>query len=151
VSRQAAALAPADAPFWRAADEGRLCLQRCDDCGFVRWPAAGVCPECLGRRATWTDVGGRGRVWSFAVYHRAYAATGVPPLPYNVALVELECGARLLSRIVDCATADIRVGLPVSVRFETVGEADGEATRVPVFAPAPTEATSDHTTSSARS
>lgn len=125
--------APPDEPFWLGAEDGRLCLQRCDDCGYVRWPAAGVCPECLGRAATWTEVSGGGTLWSYAIYHHAYARTGIPSLPYNVALVELDCGARLLSRVIDCDPAELRVGLPVSVRFEVIGDSGP----VPVFAPAP--------------
>jgi uncharacterized protein len=126
------------APFWAAGAQRRLEFQRCDGCGFVRWPAAGVCPECLGRAATWTEVDGDGTLWSFAIYHRAYAKTGIPPVPYNVGLVELACGVRLLSRIVGVPGAQLRVGMPVRVTFRHVGE-NG---LVPVFEPAESAETS---------
>jgi hypothetical protein len=118
-----------DGPFWSAARDGRLSLQHCADCGYVRWPAAGVCPECLSRSFTWDDVAGTGTVWSYVVYHRAYARTGIPEVPYNVALVELDCGARLLTRLAEPTDPGARV----AVAFEEVPEHG----LVPVFRPDP--------------
>jgi len=40
--------------------------------------------------------------------------------PYNVAIVQLEEGPRMLSDIVDVGPADLRVDLPVSVVFDRV-------------------------------
>ena len=120
------------APFWAAAARRCLAFQKCDDCGFVRWPAAGVCPECLGRASTWTEVEGDGTLWSVAVYHRAYAKTGIPPVPYNVGLVELACGVRLLTWIVGLPDGQLRPGLPVRVTFREAGEHG----LIPVFEPA---------------
>ena len=122
--------AAADDPFWAAAAEGRLSFQRCDGCGFIRWPAAGVCPECLCRSATWTEVDGTGTLWSYVVYHRAYASAGIPPVPYNVALVELDCGPRLLTRLAETGPG-VEPGARVTVRFED----DPVYGAIPVFAP----------------
>jgi hypothetical protein len=122
-----------DQPFWDAARGGRLVFQRCDDCGYVRWPAAGVCPECLSRAATWTEVAGTGTLWSFVVYHRAYAPSLKDQVPYPVILVELDCGVRLVSRLADAGPEGAEVGMPVSVRYREVG---GHGV-VPVFGPVP--------------
>jgi uncharacterized OB-fold protein len=119
-----------DAPFWQGARDHRLVFQHCSDCGFVRWPAAGVCPECLSREYRWVEVAATGTVWSIVVYHRAYARTGIPPVPYNVALVELDCGVRLLTRIVDADPSDAGPGTRVAVQFQA-----GEDGVVPVFSP----------------
>ncbi|MBQ0850769.1 OB-fold domain-containing protein [Streptomyces sp. BH-SS-21] len=116
--------------FWDRAAQGELVFQHCDDCAFVRWPAAGVCPECLGRGFTWKPVAPTGTVWSQVVYHRAYDTSLRERIPYNVALVELTCGVRLLTRLTGFGTAD-PVGAAVTARFEDTG--DGP---VPVFAPA---------------
>ncbi|PHV64896.1 Zn-ribbon domain-containing OB-fold protein [Williamsia muralis] len=119
-----------DQPFWDGAKEGRLTFQQCDDCRFVRWPAAGVCPECLSREATWREFAGTGSVWSHVVYHRAYAARLKPDVPYRVVLVQLDCGVRLLSRILDVDTP-VAVGDRLEVRYVDVGDAG----QVPVFVP----------------
>lgn len=121
-----------DQPFWDGASQGRLTFQQCDSCGFVRWPAAGVCPECLSRAATWTEVTGRGTIWSHVVYHRAYAVALQAEVPYAVGLVELECGVRLLTRLVDFAPSQPEVGQEVSVRYQVLGSHG----TVAVFGPA---------------
>jgi len=121
-----------DQPFWDAAKDGRLVFQRCDDCGYIRWPAAGVCPECLSRAATWTEVAGTGTLWSFVVYHRAYAPSLKDQVPYPVVLVELDCGVRLVSRLADVEPAKAVVGMPLSVRYREIGERG----TLPVFGPA---------------
>ncbi|MCW2495293.1 OB-fold domain-containing protein [Jatrophihabitans sp.] len=105
-----------DAPFWEGARTGELRFQRCTDCGFLRWPAAGVCPECLSRSAVWEAVEPVGTVWSFVIYHRSYSRSAPPP-PYLVALVELDCGVRLITTLAG-SSADHTVGMRVRARFE---------------------------------
>jgi uncharacterized protein len=121
-----------DSRFWEEATQGRLVFQRCANCSFLRWPAAGVCPECLHRGFAWEEVAGRGTVRSYVVYHRAYAAHLADRLPYNVALVELESGVRLLTTLVGFAEGEDPMGASVVARFESLGEHDA----VPVFGPA---------------
>ena len=50
-----------------------------------------------------------------------------------MALVDLDEGVRMLSRIVDCAPEDVAVGRPVGLRWLALE--DGRA--LPVFAPFP--------------
>jgi uncharacterized OB-fold protein len=119
-------------PFWEAAHHRSLIFQRCNDCEYIRWPAAGVCPECLSRSTNWVPVDGVGRVWSNVVYHRAYAPVYKEQIPYPVALVELDCGIRLLTRLVDMEADTDAVGRRVAVRFVGLGD-NGT---VPVFGPA---------------
>ena len=120
-----------DSHFWAEVAEGRLVFQRCADCAYLRWPAAGTCPECLGRGFAWEQVEPTGTVWSYVVYHRAYAGNLKERLPYNVSLVQLDCGVRLLSTLVDFPEGTDPMGARVVARFEAVGE----HAAVPVFAP----------------
>jgi uncharacterized OB-fold protein len=41
-------------------------------------------------------------------------------VPYAVCLIEMEEGPRIVSRIVDVAPKDLRMGLPVKVVFDAV-------------------------------
>jgi uncharacterized OB-fold protein len=109
-----------DEPFWRAAQEHRLEFQLCLECGYVRWPAAGVCPECLSRDSEWRQSVHTGTVWSYVVYHHGYTSALKERLPYNVALIELDNGVRLLSRL-DIAPEMIRIGMRVVASFAEVG------------------------------
>jgi uncharacterized OB-fold protein len=59
-------------------------------------------------------------VETFAVYRRTYHPA--IPAPYVVAVVALREGPRLLSNVIGCAPEDVRVDMPVRVRFEEAGE-----------------------------
>lgn len=122
---------PLYGPFWAAAADGRLAMQRCAACGHVRWPPAPRCPECLSPGGAWTDVAGGGSVWGFAVYEHAYHPGLADELPYVCALVELDAGPRMVARIVGCEPGEVAVGMRVAPRFVPLG-AD---LRLPCFGP----------------
>jgi uncharacterized protein len=91
---------PLTGPFFEAAAQGRLVVQRCTSCDALRWPPLPGCPECQGHDATWVDVAPSGTVWSFVVYHRAFAAELRSQIPYSVAMVELDDGPFMVGRLV---------------------------------------------------
>jgi uncharacterized protein len=111
---------PLVAPFWRAAREGRLEFQRCAACGYLRWPPAPLCPECLAPGGEWTEVDGRGEVWSFGIYDHVYEQAFRADAPYNVALVQLDAGPRIITNIVGVPNDEIRIGMRVRAVFEPV-------------------------------
>ena len=77
-------------PFWAAANEGRLTLQRCDACGHYRWTPQILCTNCLAEPFTWVEVSGRGKLYSYTIVHRAPLAGF--EVPYVLAVVELKLG-----------------------------------------------------------
>lgn len=110
------------APFWAAAREGVLLLQHCAACGrWVFYPRA-LCPHCWADALEWKAASGRGRIRSFTVVHKPGHPSWRVAAPYVVAVVELDEGPRMLSALVGVDPADVRVFLPVSVRFVSVGE-----------------------------
>lgn len=112
---------PVYGPFWAAAAAGRLSMQRCGGCGYVRWPPEPVCPECLSEGADWDDLSGRGSVWSFAVYEHAFDKSLRGEVPYVCALVELDAGPRLISRLVRVEPESVTIGMAVTAAFEKIG------------------------------
>jgi uncharacterized OB-fold protein len=106
-------------PFWDAAKQHRLVLQRCLDCEKAIFYPRAVCPHCMSDRIVWFDATGRGTIYSFTVIHRAPAqfADGVP---YVVALIDLAEGVRMMSNVVDCPPSDVRIGAEVEVVFDDV-------------------------------
>jgi hypothetical protein len=109
-------------PFFAAAREGRLVVQRCPDCGELRFPPRPICSRCLGRRSEWATVSGRGEIFSFNVMHQVYHPGFAKEVPYPVVLVDLEEGCRVLSNMSDCPRESLRIGLPVEVVFERIDE-----------------------------
>lgn len=108
--------------FWAGCKVHELRFQRCQACGHIRWPASILCPICHSREMNWIVSQGKGKVYSFAVYHMAYDPGFEKDLPYVVADVELEEGPRLLTNIVDCPPDEVRCEMPVEVTWEDITE-----------------------------
>ena len=111
---------PALAPFFAAAREGRLLMQRCAGCGALRFPPREICSACLTTEATWQPVSGRGVIFSYNVMHQVYHPAFAAVVPYAVVVVKLEEGPKITSNLVDCPLETITVGMPVEVLFEQV-------------------------------
>jgi hypothetical protein len=121
------------APYWEAANKGELRMQKCGECGHVRFPPSLLCARCLSDKARWVKLSGRGKVYSWIVIHQSQHPAFNADTPYNVAIIELEEGPRLHSNIVGCANEDIHIGMPVEVVFERVSD----DTAMPKFRPTP--------------
>jgi len=105
------------APFWDAAQEGRLVIQYCAACGETRFPPAPVCSNCLSPDQAWRDASGRGKLESWAEFHRAYWDRYKGKVPYTVCLIRLEEGPLLVSNLVG-EPSGLAMGAPVHVVFE---------------------------------
>ena len=116
---------PETGAFWQAAKDQKLLLKRCRACARFHWYPRAICPHCMSGETEWVEAAGEGTIYSFSVMERAET-------PYAIAYVELAEGVRVMTNIVDCPFADIRIGQPVRVRFAPT-EGGG---RLPVFAPA---------------
>ncbi len=122
------------APFWAAARERRLELQRCQDCGlFIHLPRP-VCRRCGSFRLAFEPVSGRGSVYSYTETRRAFHPFFADRVPYLLASIELaeQAGLRMLSNLVGIAEPDVRFGMPVEVTFEDFSP----DLTIPVFVPA---------------
>lgn len=100
-------------PYWQALSEGRLVFQRCS-CGHAWLPARRHCPACLGSDLQWEQASGKGRLLSWVVYHTSYHEAFASRLPYNVAIVELDEGPRLITNMID-ACDQLRGDAPVQL------------------------------------
>lgn len=108
------------APFWQAAHEHRLIVQRCSHCGKFRfYPSAG-CNHCASLEFTWQPVSGHGHVYSWIVVRRIVDAAWQRRTPYVSAIVELaeQPGLLMPGLLTDCAPERVQPDLPVQVWFE---------------------------------
>jgi uncharacterized OB-fold protein len=117
-------VSPEARPFWEAAGQGRLLLQRCCDCVATIWYPRGVCPECGSTRLEWYEGSGRGTVYSYTVNRRGMGEYR-DAAPYVLAYVELEEGPRVLTNVVDCDPESVRVGDAVTAVFDAAGDGTG--------------------------
>jgi uncharacterized protein len=116
------AITPEAKPFWEAAAQQQLKMQRCKNCNVWIWTPRPACFECGSENLEWTDMSGRGAVYSFTVIRqivgRGSSQAFQKDIPYVVAWVDLDEGPRLTTNIVGCPVEDVKLGMKVSVVFE---------------------------------
>ncbi len=120
---------PLTGPFWAAVDRHELVRPVCERCGKSFFTPQVLCPVCQSSSWSYRPSTGRGRVHSHTTIHRPPDPTFTAP--YIVADVELDEGWRMLTWIVDCEPEEVRIDLPVRVRF--VEGPGGDV--LPAFAP----------------
>jgi len=130
-------ITPQSRPFWDAARERRLLLPRCDHCGTFHTYFEPWCSHCGLEGVHWEELSGRGHIWTNCRFHKHY----FPGFdgPYNVAMVELEEGPRVMTNIVGIQNGtldEMPIGMAVQAVFEDVTD---EVTLVK-FRPANTKA-----------
>lgn len=120
------------APAARAAlAQGRLLYPSCS-CGHAWLPPSPECPNCLHpERWSWAQASGLATVESWVVYHVAYHPAFKDRVPYNVAIVSLDEGPRLITNLL-APLDQIHIGQRVRLRAELEGE-----TPVARFEPVP--------------
>ncbi len=105
-------------PFWTAAREGRLVVERCSACGAESFPPRGVCRSCRARTTEPAEVTGTGVVYSLTVNHQRW----LPGLevPYAIVLVEFpgRPGVRVAGRLRGCPPEEAAIGMAVEIGFE---------------------------------
>lgn len=106
--------------FWAGTRQNELRIQQCSSCGALRHPPGPMCPRCNALDPTHIVSSGLGEVYSYVVHHHPQ----VPGkrTPFVVALVELEEGVRMLGELLDIDPEQVKIGLPVQVRFVPSGD-----------------------------
>lgn len=109
---------PLTQPFWEGLTAGQLRYQRCAACAHAWLPAREECPRCLADDVSWEPSVGRGRLISWVVYHQAFHPAFADRLPYNVAVVELEEGPRLITNV-NAESDALAIDMPLVVSIES--------------------------------
>ncbi|MDQ8731455.1 OB-fold domain-containing protein [Bradyrhizobium sp. LHD-71] len=109
---------PEEMPFWKAAQQRRLVLQRCDDCRKVLYPIGPTCPHCGSNKFTWSEMSGRGVVHNFVVYHKPWVPYYRDRVPYALVQVQIEEGPRLTTNLHGVSVSDVRIGMEVEATWE---------------------------------
>ena len=117
-------------PFWRGCREGVLRLQQCPQSQRLIFPPRPVNPWSPRVKPVWTDVSGRGTIWSVIAPHAPLMLSFTELAPYNAIVVALEedPSIRLVGNLVPTVGAsinalayeDIAIGTAVQVVFEHI-------------------------------
>ncbi len=106
--------------YWEYIRNHELRMQKCTQCGFVRFPVSILCPKCHAMDVEWVQLSGKGIIYSYVIYRIAYHPAYQNDIPYVVAIIQLEEGPRMESNIIGCKVEDVKITLPVEVVFEDV-------------------------------
>ena len=107
-------------PFWDGLKNGQLLFQECTN--SHRWlPASDFCPDCLSTFFEFKKASGKAKLISWVIYNTAHHRDFEKMVPYNVAIVQLDEGPRMITNIV-CAKEELMPEMKLTL---TIEERDG--------------------------
>ena len=102
----------AELRYQTALNEGRFLIQRCEGCKrHVFYPRV-VCPHCGSDSLAWVEPKGTGVVYSTTTVRRKPDAGG----DYDVSLIDLDEGVRMMSRVDGIAPTEVKIGMRVRAK-----------------------------------
>lgn len=108
------------AVFWNYCRDQELRMQKCSECGHIRFPVSMLCPKCHSLDYEWHKMSGKGKIYSYITFRQAYHPAYKNDLPYVVGVIQLEEGPSMESNIIGCAPEDVDINMEVQVNFEKV-------------------------------
>ncbi len=118
--------------WWDGIARGGLPIQRCKSCGVLRHPPRPMCGACQSTEWDSVPAKGGGTVYSYTVLHHPK----FPGYDYPLvcAVIELDEGTRIVSNVVGCDPADVKIGMRVRLSMDKIDD----AMTLPMFRPAKT-------------
>jgi len=106
--------------FWKATKQHKLVIQECQECKARIFYPKKVCPECWSADLGWMEASGKGKVHTFTVMMDMVEPRFWEDLPYVLAMVDLDEGIRMMTRIVDCDPESVQIDMAVEVVFQDI-------------------------------
>lgn len=110
-----------NAPYWDAADEHRLALQKCGDCKAYSQPPGPTCAKCGSTNVGWEDFGNdvKATVYSYVVSYRPFLPGFQDELPTIIALGQLDDvpEVKIMANILDCEEKELEIGMPLRMTW----------------------------------
>src|SRR5262245_61520654 len=109
-------------PFWDAAKEGVLKLQRCQSCGHFQHPPYATCVSCMGIDLKFEPVSGKGAIYAYTIMYHTGDKRFAPAVPYASIVGEPDDrpGALRAANPRDAEATQTTVGRRVEVIFQTM-------------------------------
>ena len=106
-------------PDWiyqKALGEGKFLIQKCASCAaHIHYPRL-LCTHCGSVQLESIEASGSGTVYSTSVIRQRPERGG----DYNIALIDLDEGPRLMSRVEGVEAADVTIGMKVKARVASM-------------------------------
>ncbi|MEM9220812.1 MAG: zinc ribbon domain-containing protein [Pseudomonadota bacterium] len=111
---------PLSEPFWQAAEEGRLLIQRCIECGYAVFYPRPLCTNCWADALCWEEASGKGKLKSFSKILKPGHPGWASIAPFFVGLVQLTEGPTMLSTVLT-GGREPSIDAPLSLTPTNVG------------------------------
>ena len=102
--------------YERYLSEGVLAYQRCSACDSAVFYPRVLCPRCGSPELRWEASEGKGTVYSVTTLHPRNEDS------YNVSLIDLAEGFRMMTNVVGGPAEDVHIGMPVRVQINQRGD-----------------------------
>jgi uncharacterized OB-fold protein len=111
-------------PFWAAAKEHVLKLQRCRSCGHFQHPPFATCVNCVSTDLSFEPVSGKGAIYAYTIMYHTGDKRFAPAVPYASIIVELDDapGAFMAANLLDAEYTEAKVGRRVEVTFQRLND-----------------------------
>lgn len=116
------AVQPWSEGFWKGTKEHRLLIQECNECKAKIFYPRKHCPECWSADLGWYEASGKAKVHTFTIMKDMVEPKFWPDLPYVLAIVKLEEGINMMTRIVECDPEEVTFDMDVEVVFEDISD-----------------------------
>jgi uncharacterized OB-fold protein len=107
-------------PFWDSLRSHQIRVQECSRCGTLRYHPKEACPKCQSRKAAWTRITGRGRIYTYTVVRRAPSKEYEPDIPYGLVHATMDEGIRMAAGTSGLDITELQIGLDVRIIYEDV-------------------------------
>ena len=111
-------------PFWDAAKERVLKLQRCQSCGHFQHPPYATCLQCMSIDLKFEPVEGKGAIYAYTIMYHTGDKRFASAVPYASIIVELDAapGALMAGNLLDAEYTEAKVGRRVEVVFQPLND-----------------------------
>ena len=104
--------------FYKFVSEKKLMAAKCEKCGSMYVPPRPMCTNCYSKNLSWAELEPKGKLVTYTIIHIApeqfQAIT-----PYAYGIIELQNGLRLPGMIRNIDPEKLKVGLELTVDFDT--------------------------------
>ena len=108
-------------PFWEAAKNRKLSMQRCHDCERMVFTPRELCPNCMSSDLDWVELSGTGRVYTYTLIQQAAHPYFYDLVPYLYGVVMLDEGPRMFTNFLIDHDA-IEIGQRVQAVFKDISD-----------------------------
>ena len=107
--------------WWTRVRAGEKLVQRCESCGGTQLHPRRRCNSCGGAKLAFVPVSGRGTLYTFTTICHNAPSDFIGQVPYTLAVVRLEEGPQMLSRMVSYDIDGLKCDMPLRWKLAEIG------------------------------